>query len=81
MLNKEILIVFVKKGIKVGKLIVEYIGDEKDYGFFNSNFVGVDFVIKENVEKVNWFVLIMCSISGFFVGIWGSIVDMVIGWF
>ncbi|MFP9216664.1 D-alanyl-D-alanine carboxypeptidase, partial [Enterococcus faecalis] len=69
------------KGTKVGKLTAEYTGDEKDYGFLNSDLAGVDLVTKENVEKANWFVLTMRSIGGFFAGIWGSIVDTVTGWF
>ncbi|WP_426983056.1 D-alanyl-D-alanine carboxypeptidase [Bacillus cabrialesii] len=80
-LNKDTLTAPVKKGTKVGKLTAEYKGDEKDYGFLNSNLAGVDLVTKENVEKANWFVLTMRSIGGFFAGIWGSIVDTVTGWF
>ncbi|WP_338752454.1 D-alanyl-D-alanine carboxypeptidase family protein [Bacillus sp. FJAT-52991] len=38
-------------------------------------------VVKETVEKANWFVLSMRAIGSFFSGAWSGLVDMVTGWF
>lgn len=80
-LDKNELFAPVKKGDKVGTLMVVYTGDEKDYGFVRSDLSGVKLVTKEDDEKANWFVYTMYSIGEFFAGIWNSIVNIVTGWF
>ncbi|MBS2967225.1 D-alanyl-D-alanine carboxypeptidase [Metabacillus sp. KIGAM252] len=66
----------------VGKMVVDYKGEEKDYGFLTGEAGGeVNVVTKEGVEKANWFVLTMRGIGGFFAGLWDSVVQTVSGWF
>ncbi|AZB41152.1 D-alanyl-D-alanine carboxypeptidase [Bacillus sp. FJAT-42376] len=66
----------------VGKMVVDYKGSEKDYGFLTGETGGeVNVVTKEGVEKANWFVLSMRGIGGFFAGLWDSVVQTVSGWF
>lgn len=65
----------------VGKLAVDYTGEEKDYGFLSGTAGEVNVVTKESVEKANWFVLAMRGIGGFFAGLWDSVAQTVSGWF
>lgn len=73
----------VKKGEKVGYLTIE----KKDGGtidFLTSEgekMIQVDVIATEQVDKANWFVLMMRGIGGFFGDVWGSISTTVKGWF
>jgi serine-type D-Ala-D-Ala carboxypeptidase (penicillin-binding protein 5/6) len=73
----------IKKGEKVGTLTIESKNDE-NLGFITdkgkSN-ITVDVVAAEDVEKANWFVLMMRGIGGFFGDLWGGISSTVKGWF
>lgn len=75
----------IKKGDKVGTLTIVPV-DEKgaDLEFLTTDgkkYVTVDVVAAEDVEKANWFVLMMRGIGGFFSDLWGSITSTVSGWF
>lgn len=71
----------LKKGEKVGTLKAVYTG-EKDNGFISKDFVPeADVVTVDEVEKANWFVLMMRGIGGFFSDIWTSVTKTVKGWF
>lgn len=73
----------IKKGQKVGKVILVNKGDE-DYGYLTKDgakYGAVDLVTTSGVEKANWFVLTMRGIGGFFGDIWSSVADTVKGWF
>lgn len=73
----------VKKGDKVGTLTVEYAG-EKDYGYITEKAgknASVPIVAQADVEKANWFVLMMRGIGGFFGDIWTNVVDSIKGLF
>lgn len=75
----------VKKGDKVGTLTIVPV-DEKgaDLEFLTKDgkkYVTVDVVAAEDVEKANWFILMMRGIGGFFSDLWGSITSTVSGWF
>lgn len=73
----------IKKGEKVGTLTIQPKNDE-NLGFITekgkSN-ITVDVVAAEDVEKANWFVLMMRGIGGFFGDLWGGISSTVKGWF
>lgn len=72
----------IKKGTPVGSLIVEYTGKGQDLGYVNGiNGGQVEVVTGEDVEKANWFVLMMRGIGGFFGDIWGGITGAVKGLF
>ncbi|MFE8704184.1 serine hydrolase [Cytobacillus sp. FJAT-54145] len=73
----------VKKGDKVGYLTIEP-GEGEDLGFLTEegkNNIIVDVVATQDVEKANWFVLMMRGIGGFFGNLWGGISSTVSGWF
>ncbi|WP_185150691.1 D-alanyl-D-alanine carboxypeptidase family protein [Cytobacillus dafuensis] len=73
----------IKKGEKVGTLTIESPND-KDLEFLSedgkSN-ITVDVVAADDVEKANWFVLMMRGIGSFFGNVWGGISSTVQGWF
>ncbi|MGM0878807.1 MAG: D-alanyl-D-alanine carboxypeptidase family protein [Bacillota bacterium] len=72
----------VKKGQKVGVMVVGYEGKGEALSFIEKNKTPqVDLVTNEAVEKANWFVLSMRGIGGFFSGLWGTVTDTVKGWF
>ncbi|MBB2483095.1 D-alanyl-D-alanine carboxypeptidase [Bacillus sp. APMAM] len=71
----------VKKNEAVGKLVAEYKGS-KDYGYlYGQKSASVDVVTANNVDKANWFVLMMRGVGHFFANIWGGITSTVKGWF
>jgi len=71
----------VKKNEVVGKLVAEYKGS-KDYGYlYGQKSASVDVVTANNVDKANWFVLMMRGIGHFFANIWGGVTSTVKGWF
>jgi serine-type D-Ala-D-Ala carboxypeptidase (penicillin-binding protein 5/6) len=73
----------IKKGDKVGTLTIQPKEAEK-LGFLTekgkSN-ITVDVIAAEDVEKANWFVLMMRGIGGFFGDLWSGISNTVKGWF
>ncbi|WP_413466031.1 D-alanyl-D-alanine carboxypeptidase family protein [Metabacillus litoralis] len=72
----------VKKGQKVGTMVVSYEGKGEALTFVEDNKTAqVDLVTKEAVEKANWFILSMRGIGGFFSGLWGTVTDTVKGLF
>ncbi|MDQ1000002.1 D-alanyl-D-alanine carboxypeptidase [Neobacillus niacini] len=73
----------IKKGEKVGTLSIQpkeagNLGFLTDKGQSN---ITVDVIAAEDVEKANWFVLMMRGIGGFFGDLWGGISSTVKGWF
>lgn len=71
----------VKKNEVVGELVAEYKGS-KDYGYlYGQKSASVDVVTASNVDKANWFVLMMRGIGHFFANIWGGVTSTVKGWF
>ncbi|WP_396954283.1 D-alanyl-D-alanine carboxypeptidase family protein [Neobacillus niacini] len=73
----------IKKGEKVGTLTIQPKEAEK-LGFLTEkgqNHITVDVIAAEDVEKSNWFVLMMRGIGGFFGDLWGGISSTVKGWF
>ena len=72
----------IKKGQKVGSMVVNYGGEGEALSFIEKGKTSqVDLVTKEAVEKANWFVLSMRGIGGFFSGLWGTVTDTVKSWF
>lgn len=73
----------IKKGDKVGTLTIKpKEGDEAIYlSGDGQNSTSVDVIVATDVEKANWFVLMMRGIGGFFGDIWGSVSSTVKGWF
>ncbi|AST93944.1 D-alanyl-D-alanine carboxypeptidase [Sutcliffiella cohnii] len=76
------LIAPIEKGTKIGYFTVEYTGGQ-DLGYlYDDGSVGtVDVVTVADVQKANWFVLVMRGIGGFFGDIWSSVASTVKGWF
>lgn len=70
----------IKKGDKVGVVKLKYTG-EADYGYIIGSSPQTDIVAQDNVEKANWFVLMMRGIGGFFADIWNAAVDGIKGLF
>lgn len=71
----------IKKGEKVGTLTIQP-KDAGSLGFLTKDGkITVDVIAAENVEKANWFVLMMRGIGGFFGDLWGGISSTVKGWF
>ncbi|MEH7387784.1 D-alanyl-D-alanine carboxypeptidase family protein [Bacillus sp. JJ1521] len=73
----------IKKGEKVGSMKLSYKGDS-EIKFITQKVQDVvlaDLVTKNEVEKTNWFVLMMRGIGGFFGDIWSSVANTVKGWF
>lgn len=76
------LVAPVKKGEVLGYVTYEYTGEGKDYGFLYPNQGGkVELVATEDVEKANWFVLMLRGIGNFFGNVWEGITSTVSGWF
>lgn len=73
----------IKKGDKVGTLTIKpkegevanYLSEE------GQKSTTVDVIAANDVEKANWFILMMRGIGGFFGDIWGSVSSAVKGWF
>src|SRR5690606_6197415 len=68
----------IKKGDVVGTMTLQYSGE--DYGFISDemqNSLTVNLVAQEDVEKANWFSLMLRAIGEFFFNLFTS----VIGWF
>ena len=73
----------IKKGEQVGYMTVKSKKDE-NISFLTEEGqkqVQVPVVAAENVEKANWFVLMMRGIGGFFGDLFGGVADTVKGWF
>lgn len=73
----------IKKGDKVGYLTVEQ-KDGEPMKFLTGEgeqMIKVDVVASEDVDKANWFVLMMRGIGGFFGDLWSSVSSTVKGWF
>ncbi|MBU8881454.1 D-alanyl-D-alanine carboxypeptidase [Bacillus sp. FJAT-29790] len=73
----------IKKGEKVGSLTIESANDQT-LGFLTQegkSKIQVDVVAAQDVEKANWFVLMMRGVGSFFGNVWGSISSTVKGWF
>jgi serine-type D-Ala-D-Ala carboxypeptidase (penicillin-binding protein 5/6) len=73
----------VKKGDKVGYLTIEAKNGE-NLGFVSEEGqekMRVDVIAAQDVEKSNWFVLMMRGIGHFFGDLWGGISSTVKGWF
>lgn len=82
-LEKESLTAPVKKGEVVGYVTLEYTG-EGPTGFITqegNESIQIPVVTTSEVEKANWFVLMLRGIGDFFSGLFGSIVDTISGWF
>ena len=75
----------VKKGEKVGTLTIVPVDEKQaDLKFLTKDgekYITVDVVAGEDVEKANWFILMLRGIGGFFSDLWGSITSTVKGWF
>lgn len=73
----------VKKGDKVGYLTIEPKSDETIQFLTKEGekTIKVDVVASEDIEKANWFVLMMRGIGGFFGDLWSSVSTTVKGWF
>ncbi|WP_218008436.1 D-alanyl-D-alanine carboxypeptidase family protein [Neobacillus niacini] len=71
----------IKKGEKVGTLSIQP-KESGNLGFLTKEGkITVDVIAAEDVEKANWFVLMMRGIGGFFGDLWGGISSTVKGWF
>ena len=73
----------IKKGEKIGYLMVEPKNGDK-MNFLTEEGkkkIQVDVVAAQDVEKANWFVLMMRGIGNFFGDVWGGISSTVKGWF
>jgi D-alanyl-D-alanine carboxypeptidase (penicillin-binding protein 5/6) len=71
LLNENKLTAPVKSNKKVGELILS-IDDETDYGFIDDVKLSSKVVTTDNVEKANWFVLLLRGIGSFF----GNLFDL-----
>lgn len=88
-LNKELLnedgelTAPVKKGDKVGHITLKPTNDQEVHYVSEEGFESttVDMIAAADVEKANWFVLMMRGIGGFFGDLWGGISSTVKGWF
>src|SRR5690625_4745070 len=75
------LVAPIEKGDKVGTAELVYTG-ENDFGYINGDEeVTVDLVTTENVEKDNWFMIMLGEIGSFFANVFSVIVETVKGWF
>jgi D-alanyl-D-alanine carboxypeptidase (penicillin-binding protein 5/6) len=71
----------IKKGEKVGTLSIQP-KEAGNLGFLTKEGqITVDVIAAADVEKANWFVLMMRGIGGFFGDLWGGISSTVKGWF
>jgi len=72
----------LKKGQKVGYMTVKY--KEEGNGYLTDQqlkAVKVDLVVSDNVEKANWFMLMLRGIGGLFSDVWTNAAKAVKGWF
>ncbi|MDN3020261.1 serine hydrolase [Paenibacillus sp. BSR1-1] len=73
----------IKKGEKIGTVTIQPKNGEK-VSFLTEEGqkkVQVDLIAAQDVEKANWFVLMMSGIGGFFGDVWHGISKTVKGWF
>src|SRR5699024_9692667 len=75
----------VEKGEKIGTAKVVYDGDD-DYGYITDTADAqadhtIDIVANDDVEKSNWFMLILGAIGSFFSNLFHTIVETVKSWF
>ncbi|MEQ2529657.1 D-alanyl-D-alanine carboxypeptidase family protein [Bacillaceae bacterium CLA-AA-H227] len=73
----------IKKGDKIGTLTIKA-KDGEEAIFLSEDgqkSQTVDLVAAEDVEKANWFVLMMRGIGGFFGDLFGGVASAVKGWF
>ncbi|MFB8787183.1 hypothetical protein P3M66_14395, partial [Pasteurella multocida] len=71
-----------KKGEEVGYINVKYKDDQFGYLITDGDDQsGVPIVMKEDIDKANWFSLMFRSIGDFFADMWTSAANMVKGWF
>ncbi len=82
-LTKEgALLAPIEKGQKVGTMTVKYKGEElKFLPSKGEGLLQTDLITTTNVEKSNWFVLLMQAIGGFFADIWSSAANGIKGLF
>lgn len=73
----------IKKGEKIGYIILKPKNGEKESFLTKEGQqkVQADVVAANDVDKANWFVLMMRGIGGFFGGLFGGIASAVKGWF
>ncbi|QCJ40452.1 D-alanyl-D-alanine carboxypeptidase [Bacillus sp. S3] len=71
----------IKKGEKVGTLTIEPKNGEKVSFITGNGQAQVDVIAAQDVEKANWFVLMMRGIGHFFGDVWHGIASAVKGWF
>lgn len=71
----------VKKDTKVGTMTVQ-LKDGDTLGYVDGKKTDtINVVTKDDVDKANWFILMLSSIGDFFAGIWNYVVDGISGWF
>ncbi|MGG1401176.1 D-alanyl-D-alanine carboxypeptidase family protein [Bacillus salipaludis] len=73
----------IKKGETIGYLTIKSKKGDK-LSYLNSQgekSIKVDVVAAQDVEKANWFVLMMRGVGNFFGDVWGGISKTVKGWF
>lgn len=75
------LIAPIKKGDVIGTAELVYTG-ENDFGYIDEDAGEVaEIVATEDVEKNNWFMLVLEAIGDFFSQLFSTIVDTIKGWF
>ncbi len=76
------LVAPVKKGDVIGTAELIFTGED-DYGYIDENKSSeiVDVVADEDVDKSNWFMIILGAIGDFFSQLFTSIIDTIKGWF
>ncbi|SDZ67347.1 D-alanyl-D-alanine carboxypeptidase (penicillin-binding protein 5/6) [Evansella caseinilytica] len=81
--DQERLIAPVEENTVIGKMVVEYTGDEEETYLQGDGMTArsVDIVTNEAVEKAGGFTLFFRGIGEFFSGLWNSIAETVSGWF
>lgn len=72
----------IKKGEKVGTAELTFEG-ETDHGYLEEgkDKHTVELIATEDVDKKNWFMLVLGAIGSFFANLFSTIVDTVKGWF
>lgn len=73
----------IKKGEKVGTLTIKHKDGEEIPFIANDgkDSIVVDVIVAHDVEKANWFVLMMRGIGSFFGDLWNSVSSTIKGWF
>ncbi len=71
----------IKKGEKLGEVVLQYKGEGENAYLQGDNEQTVDLVASKAVEKSNWFMLTLEAIGDFFGNIFSTIVDFVKGLF